>query len=80
MGYLEGLELLGIVILAYLAGYFYGLEKGKRAHVTDRKNERSRQRWKTVTTPCSVCGEPNPGAGDSFYCTKCGTYCGPKKP
>jgi hypothetical protein len=35
MGYLEGLELWGIVVLVYLAGYFYGLEKGRRGRVTD---------------------------------------------
>ena len=80
MRYLEGLELWGIVILVYLAGYFYGLEKGKRGRVTDRKNEGSQQRsWEPVTTPCSLCGEPNPGAGDGFWCSKCGAYCGPKK-
>ena len=81
MGYLEGLELLGIVIVAYLAGYFYGLEKGRRGRATDRRNESSQRRgWEPLAMPCSLCGEPNPGAGDSFYCTKCGTYCGPKKP
>jgi len=79
MGYLEALELWGLVVLVYLAGYFYGLEKGRRGRGTERKNEGSQQRsWEPVASSCSQCGEPNPVAGDSSYCTKCGAYCGPK--
>jgi hypothetical protein len=78
MGYLEALELFGLVVVVYLAGYFYGLEKG-RGRGTERKNVGSQQRsWKPAVRPCAQCGEPNPVAGDSFLCTKCGAYCGPK--
>jgi hypothetical protein len=36
MGYLEALELWVLVILIYFAGYFYGLNKGRRGREMER--------------------------------------------
>ena len=80
MGYLEALELWVLVILIYFAGYFYGLNKGRRGREMERMKERGRQwSWAPVTAPCSQCGEPRPVAGEeSLYCAKCGAHYQPK--